>query len=313
MPELPEVETIRRGLSKRIIGRRIISLYFDWAKSFQGDKSMVEGQEIVNIERRAKTIRIKLKNAYSLLFHLKMTGQLIYREQSAVGSKQSAAKTTVDKLQTANYFAGGHPDHDWHAELPNKHTRIAFNLDDNSTLYFNDLRKFGWCKVMTEQEVQDFYAKSYGLEPLLLIDNLIGKVNPEFNVEYLQEKASRIPNRNIKQFLLDQTIVTGIGNIYADEILFDVQILPTRKVKDISINEWQKIIESTVKILNLAINHGGTTDSDYVNADGEKGGMQDYLKVYHKDGSRCAGKCGGFVLRTTVGGRGTHYCSNCQK
>jgi formamidopyrimidine-DNA glycosylase len=170
-------------------------------------------------------------------------------------------------------------------------------------LFFNDLRKFGWCKVLTNQEIIDLNDKSYGPEPFDL----------QFNADYLREKAVKIPNRKIKQFLLDQTIVAGIGNIYADEILFDTNILPTRKVKDINMKEWQDIVDSTIRILNLAISQGGTTDSDYVNAEGKKGGMQNYLKVYHKAGEKCANNCGSKIIRTTIGGRGTHYCESCQK
>lgn len=297
MPELPEVETIRRGLQKRIVSKKIIGIEIRVSKNFVGDKEIVLGQRVVDVVRRAKVVAIKLENNNNLLFHLKMTGQLVFRQSSVAGSQ-----SINHKLQTADQFAGGHPDHNWHAKLPNNTTATVFTFNDESKLFFNDLRKFGWCKILSNDKLQQIFDDEYGPEPF----------DPKFNAEYLMLTASKIPNRKFKQFLLDQSIIAGIGNIYADEIAFDVSIMPDRKVKDISLSEWKKIVESTRKILELAISHGGTTDSDYVNADGEKGGMQDYLKVYRKTGLLCPGDCGGVIKRMSIGGRGTHFCPKCQ-
>lgn len=291
VPELPEVETIKRGLESKIVGRKIADIDILWHKSFQGDKEKVIGLEVREVSRRAKLVRIELENDLNLVFHLKLTGQIIHE----------TLKPKTQNLVTD--FAGGHPSHDWHHKLPNSNTRIVFTFDDDSKLFFNDMRKFGWCKVLTNNEVEDIYKKDYGFEPL----------DTKFTVVYLLQKAKNIPNRTIKQFLLDQTIAAGMGNIYTDEALFDAKIMPTRKVKDIKKVEWQKIIEAIQKVLKLGIKHGGTTDSDYVNVDGKKGGMQDYLKVYHKVGEPCANRCGGKIERMVVGGRGTHYCKICQK
>lgn len=293
MPELPEVETIKRGLSDKIVGKKIADIEIRNAKSFQGDKLLVIGYKVIGIERRAKLIRIELSNNLSLLFHLKMTGQLVYRQD------------TRNKIQETNKkieFAGGHPSHDWHAVLPNTHTRIIFTFDDKSKLFFNDLRKFGWCKVLTPQAIEAL-DKEYGIEPF----------SSDFTVSNIVVRTNKLGNRNIKQFLTDQKIIAGIGNIYADESLFDAGIMPTRKIKDIKLSEWTKIRASILKILKLAIKYGGTTDSDYVNAEGKKGGMQDHLKVYHRTGKPCAGNCGSKIKRITIGGRGTHYCPKCQK
>jgi len=299
MPELPEVETIRRGLSKRIVGKKIVGTDIRVPKNFIGDKNLVIGHEVKEIVRRAKVVAIKLDNSLNLLFHLKMTGQLIYRQESSNIDNQLSGKSKIK----SDSFAGGHPDHNWHAELPNSTTAIIFTFNDGTKLYFNDLRKFGWCKVLNDQELQKIFDEEYGLEPF----------DDKFNAEYLMLRASKIPNRNIKQFLTDQTIVAGIGNIYVDESLFDAKIVPTRRVKDIQKSEWIKIIESVKKILELGIQFGGTTDSDYVNADGEKGGMQNHLKVYRKAGLPCPDECGGKIERISIGGRGTHFCRNCQK
>jgi len=296
MPELPEVETIRRGLSKRLADRTILNVEVKNVKSFQGETDKVIGAKIVNIERRAKVIRIKLSTGLNLLFHLKMTGQLIYKQESGITNQELRDKGE-------DYFAGGHPDHEWHKVLPDKTTALIFNFNDGSVLFFNDMRKFGWCKVLTDEVIEAIYRKDYGLEPL----------DDGFTVEYLLKKGKRIPNRNIKQFLMDQTIAAGMGNIYTDEALFDARIMPTRKIKDISMGEWKQLILSMRKVLELGIRYGGTTDSDYVNAEGHKGGMQDHLCVYHRTGELCCGECGGVVERMTIGGRGTHYCPKCQK
>ncbi|MGA2666523.1 MAG: bifunctional DNA-formamidopyrimidine glycosylase/DNA-(apurinic or apyrimidinic site) lyase [Patescibacteria group bacterium] len=283
MPELPEIETIKKGLAKKIIGKEIVDIKIETTKSFQGDKENILGAKIEEIGRRAKLISMKLSNGFNLLFHLKLTGQLIY-------------------VENGERMAGGHPSHDWHAKLPNTNTRLIFTFKNGSKLFFNDLRKFGWCKVLTDIELREIF-EGYGVEPF----------TSDFTVDYLLRKAKKIPNRNIKQFLTDQEIIAGIGNIYVDESLFLAGVLPTRKLRDLSMAEWQKINVSVLKVLKLGLKYGGTSDRDYVNALGVKGGMQNYLKVYHRVGQPCLGGCGGVVKRMTIGGRGTHYCPTCQK
>ena len=282
MPELPEVQTIANQLERELAGKEIVGLVVHNAKSFVGKRSDVISQKIINITRRAKVLTIKLSNKKWLLIHLKMTGQLIYVNEEI-------------------RIAGGHPDHDWHANLPNNHTRLTFEFADGSELFFNDIRKFGWCKVMGEEEMSTYFEK-YGPEPL-----------PKINLEYLKEKAVKMNKSAIKRFLMDQGVIAGIGNIYADEILFASQVHPERTAGSITDTEWQKIALNTEDILSFAIEMGGTTDSDYVNAYGVRGGMQDHLKVYHRTGEPCLKKCGGAVERIIVGGRSTHFCPNCQK
>ena len=282
MPELPEVETIAKQLNANLAGKEIVGLNVRNASSFAGKKEDIIGQKITSIARRAKVLIISLTNSRYLLFHLKMTGQLIY-------------------IDHAKRIAGGHADHDWHAELPNSHTRIIFDFGDEQKLYFNDLRKFGWAKVMTKPEMDDYLDK-YGPEPL-----------PKIDIEGLKARALRMKNSAIKKFLMDQSVISGIGNIYADETLFASRIHPKRLVGSITDKEWTEIAKNAEKILTLAVAKGGTTDSDYVNAYGQKGGMQDYLAVYHKVGEPCPNSCGGTIERTVVGGRGTHFCPRCQK
>jgi len=294
MPELPEVETIKRGLEKRIIGKAIADIEVRFPKTLHGEKSEVIGRKIIGLKRRAKVVAMNLENNLNLLFHLKMTGQLIFRSE--------LRKQNTENSENNDQFAGGHPSHDWHMQLPNSTTAITFTFDDDSKLFFNDLRKFGWCKVLNDEELEWIFKEEYGPEPFV----------QEFSAEYLMRQASKIPSRNAKQFLTDQKIIAGIGNIYADEILFQSRVSPLRKVRDIKLSEWKKIINDTKKVLEMGIKYGGTTDSDYVNAEGKKGGMQDHLNVYHKTGTPCPASCGGKIERISVGGRGTHYCPNCQ-
>lgn len=282
MPELPEVETITRQLHEKLAGKTIVGLNVLNEKSFSGSLANVEGSKVVAIGRRAKVVIITLDNDKFLLFHLKMTGQLIYIDHNM-------------------RIAGGHADHDWHAKLPNSHTRIIFDFGDKQKLYFNDMRMFGWCKLMTKSEM-DEYLERFGPEPL-----------PHVDIENLKERASRKGKSVIKKFLLDQGVIAGIGNIYADEILFASKIHPRRLVGSITNEEWQRIAVNTKDILEVAVREGGTTDSDYVNANGEKGGMQDYLQVYHHTGEACTEGCGGTIEKIVVGGRGTHFCPRCQQ
>jgi formamidopyrimidine-DNA glycosylase len=282
MPELPEVETIVNQLDENLAGKKIVGLSVLNAKSLVGNSKDITSQKIVNIRRRAKVVIMELTGGKYLLFHLKMTGQLIYIDHNL-------------------RIAGGHADHDWHAELPNSHTRIIFDLDSDKKLYFNDMRKFGWAKVMTKAEMDEYLGK-YGPEPL-----------PKLDINNLKTRVQRMKKTAIKKLLMDQGVVSGIGNIYADEILYASGIHPKRVSGSITDAEWKRLAQNTEKILVFAVEKGGTTDSDYVNAYGKKGGMQDYLKVYHHAGEACPASCGGKIERIVVSGRGTHFCPVCQK
>ena len=136
---------------------------------------------------------------------------------------------------------------------------------------------------------------------------------PDIDLDKFKNRGKRMPKSAIKKFILDQSVISGVGNIYADEALFDSRIHPKRLVSSITDTEWKTLADNIERILAFAISKGGTTDSDYVNAYGKVGGMQDYLKVYHKVESNCPNNCGGKIERIVVGGRGTHYCPICQK
>lgn len=261
MPELPEVETIKRGLEKKIVGLKIKSVKVLSAKNFIGDPQNIIGQKITAVDRRAKIIILKLEINF-LLIHLKMTGQLLLNK---------------------------HPD---------KYTRVIIEFNNQDKLYFNDLRKFGWMKV-----VKDLKSLKFGPEPL----------TKNFTQKYFKNLLGK-SKKSIKLILMDQEKISGVGNIYANEALFLAGIDPARKASDLQDKEINSLYLSLKKVLQQGILFGGTSakDESYRNLSGEKGQMQKHLRVYEKEGQQCF-RCQGKIKKIKLGGRGTYYCPACQK
>lgn len=291
MPELPEVETIRRGLEGAVVGREISDVDVRVAKMFSGQKDLVVGSKIMVIKRHAKMLEIDLSNSYALLIHLKMTGQLVFQ------GKGKSEKVKVEEVR------GGHPQKGYLGPLPNKFTHVIFHFKDGSILFFNDLRKFGYIKLYKQEELKNSKElKDLGPSPF----------DPEFNEEYLMRVVTKRSRIKIKQILLDQTIIAGIGNIYADESLFCAGISPLRPAGQIKRSEFTKLISCIKKVLEMGLKYGGSSENTFVNIEGKQGQMQNHFKIYRKTGLECPNHCG-VVKRTVVGGRGTHYCPVCQK
>lgn len=298
MPELPEVETIVKGLRPKIVGKQIISAQIllpkiVWLDTIQATgnketdqvKALVEAKTIQTITRRGKMIIMELSGGVIALLHLKMTGQLIYISS------------------TKERYAGGHSSPDLVKDLPTKSTRVVFQFEDKSTLYFNDQRQFGYLKIMTPaQYLAHLESLKFGPEAL----------SSEFNGAYLYQVAQKRPKITIKQLILDQHVVAGVGNIYADESLFNTQIHPAAPANTLSSDQVKSLVGKIKEVLEFSIAHNGTSSEHYVTSTGEQGDMQNYLKVYRKDGQPCP-RCGNTLHRMTIGGRGTHYCPNCQK
>lgn len=286
MPELPEVETIRRGLVQHLLGKVLAEVVVETPKQFIGDPRTLGGVAITELSRKGKLLIFHLSDGRYLTIHLKMTGQLLWK---GVGGES---------------VMGGHPSQTYIDQLPNKHTRMTFRFTDDSVLYFNDLRKFGFAELMGAEE---FAAHSF-----------LGRLGPEpleggFNAAYLQERLSKSKSAVIKSFLLDQAHIAGIGNIYADESLFRAGIHPERKAGSLTEDEVLMLTQSIKETLQLALTHGGSSERDYVNAIGEKGTYLKVANVYRKTGQPCP-RCPGFeIRRIKVGGRSTHFCANCQK
>ena len=294
MPELPEVETVRRGLHDLIRGKIVSGAKSDNQKSFPNSPDDVSqfliGSEIVNVRRRAKVLMIDLSTQYTLVIHLKMTGQMVY----------VAAKTrpAID----AERFAAGHPSDSMVNTLPDKSTRVAIEFSDGSNLYFNDQRKFGWMKLLPTIEVPNIdFMKRVGPEPL----------EADFTAEEFAERFKRRARTTIKAAILDQSVVAGVGNIYADESLWGARIHPSRLVQSVSQQEFQTLHEQVRAVMNLSIEKGGSTDKNYVNAEGGRGSYLEFANVFRREGEAC-NRCGMEIVKIRVAGRGTHVCPNCQ-
>lgn len=287
MPELPEVETVRRGLSSLLPGLVVASVEHDWAKSFPNTVTDVEafliGAKIQSVSRRAKVLLIELSSKYSLVIHLKMTGQLVFRSQDA-------------------RFGAGHPSESLISELPDKSTRVTLNFTDGSQLFFNDQRKFGWVRLIPTLEVMnlDFFQK-VGPEPLAA----------DFTWQVMKQQMLRRAKSNVKAVLLDQTVIAGIGNIYADESLWGAQIHPLTLVGKLNDEQFKTLYEELIFVLKLAIEKGGSTDKNYVNAEGKRGSYMSFARVFRREGQACP-RCGSVIIKTRVAGRGTHLCPSCQ-
>jgi len=288
MPELPEVETVKRGLLKLIVGKKIKNVSSDTARSFPNTEADVRlflvDSTITDVRRRAKVLMIDLSTNYTLVIHLKMTGQLVF----------------VDNTER---FAAGHPNDSLVGKLPDKSTRVIFEFNDESHLYFNDQRKFGWVKLMPTAEVTNIdFMKRVGPEPL----------EASFTVNEFTERFARRSKTTIKAAILDQSVIAGVGNIYADESLWGAKIHPGRQVGSITKAEFKKLYEEVRAVMNLSIEKGGSTNRNYVNAEGKKGSYMDFARVFRREGQACL-RCGTEIIKIRVAGRGTHICPECQK
>lgn len=286
MPELPEVETVKRGLENLIVGRVITAVNHDTDKSFPNSpddvSQFVIGARVDSIQRRAKVLLINLSSEYTLVVHLKMTGQLVYRGEQV--------------------FGAGHPNGSLIGELPDRSTRVTVTFKDGSQLFFNDQRKFGWMKLFPTVEVPNInFMQKVGPEPL----------SDDFTAAEFIQRFTRRKNSSIKAALLDQTVVAGIGNIYADESLFAARIHPETRVKDVPETKLRILFDEIRKVLMLSIEKGGSTDRNYVNAEGKRGSYIDFANVFRKEGRPCL-RCGHEIIKIRAAGRGTHLCPVCQ-
>lgn len=269
-------------------GHQITDVKYDWEKSFPNAKADIRafllGSKITSVKRRAKVLLIELDTNYSLVIHLKMTGQLVY-----VRDDEKAR------------FGAGHPTNSLTAKLPDRSTRVTLYLD-GAKLFFNDQRKFGWVRLVPTIEVENIdFFKKLGPEPL----------SDDFTAEDFIKCIRKRNRTNVKAALLDQTVIAGVGNIYADESLWGAKIHPSTKVLDISDSKLKKLFQELQFVLRLSIEKGGSTDKNYVDAEGKKGSYLSFAKVFRQENKPCP-RCGTIIEKTRVAGRGTHYCPKCQ-
>ena len=320
MPELPEVETVRRGLAELLPGRVVArTVVFDSPKSFPNAPADVEqflhGARVMAVRRRAKVLMIDLDTRYSLVVHLKMTGQLVFRQgYSRVSSAKNPGPgdkhaqilirdTTRIPSEPEPNFAGGHPNDSLIGELPDRSTRVQIDFTDGSRLFFNDQRKFGWVKLLPTDGVKNLpFMQKVGPEPL----------DPQTRAEDFIQRIRRRQNSMIKPAFLDQTVIAGVGNIYADEALWAARIHPQTRVKNISDQQLNTLFNELRQILQLSIDQGGSTDKNYVDAEGRKGNYLTFAHVFRREGQACHRHPDQEVIKLKVAGRGTHICPVCQ-
>lgn len=311
MPELPEVETIAKGLDKKLKNRKITGFWTDWPK--YGVKKSIIGHQISWVGRRAKNILIFFKDKHVLLVHQKMSGHLIVgkwtpnRSVIARGrtTKQSPQKEIPDKWQNQKWLPT--PFKGPLMEDENRFIRLIFFLDNGQMLALSDLRRFAKIRFGTEKEVLGHVdLQRLGPEPLEKSFHL-----KSFR-EIFKDFASRRPKAKIKQVLLDQNFISGIGNIYADEILWFTKIHPATPLNKIKPTQINEIYSATRKILTKAIKLGGTSADDYRDSDGNKGRYFAVRYAYAREKMPCY-RCKTPLQRIKIASRSSHFCPKCQK
>ena len=353
MPELPEVETVRRGLERLIVGRIVTNVtVHDSPKSFPNSahdvKQFFHNVVVTSVGRRAKVLLIGLSSEYTLVTHLKMTGQLVWVrgaagmpfmqqvafrhnnesarslqsaellagqrvKQSSTGQERTAPSsgktdsvampdTPAASSPGDDRFGAGHPNDSLIGSLPDPSTRVTIDFADGSHLYFNDQRKFGWMKLYPTLEVPNIdFMQKVGPEPL----------EESFTPAEFIPRVRRRAGTTIKAAILDQTVLAGVGNIYADESLWAAKIHPATRVRDVSNEQLANLLDEIKYVLQLSIEKGGSTNRNYVNAEGKKGSYTDFARVFRREGQECP-RCGATIEKLKVAGRGTHICPVCQ-
>lgn len=283
MPELPEVQTIISDLNKKIKGDTITGFWSDWPKAIKNLSANkftkeIKGRKVLGARRIGKNIFIDLSGNKIIYIHLKMTGHLLVKSV---------------KVKGKSYFN----------DKVNQYIHHIWYLGKNKTLEFSDLRKFGKILLIDTDKLKDVKEiKELGIDVM----------GPEFTQRFFNSLLDEKKNKKIRDILMDQNLISGIGNIYASEILFEAGIMPARIAKDIKPEEKSKLYNAIKRVFEKAIKLRGTSDSDYRDTGGAPGNFQKVLKVYRREGQRCR-KCGTIVKRIKMGQRSAFYCPHCQK
>jgi formamidopyrimidine-DNA glycosylase len=276
MPELPEVETVRRQLESELKGKRIVSVDVRFAGRLNVSATVFQkrlaGATLKTFGRRAKLLLLGFSNGWTLVVHLKMTGKFLIRSKS---------------------------------EAPTKHDHVVFHLADKRQLFFRDVRKFGYLKLVPTKDLAKLILdkESYGPEPL----------DPGFTYRKFRMCLTGSPNKKLKPLLMDQTCIAGLGNIYADEACWFALVRPTRKVGTLTETELKGLYRGALGTLKDSLKHGGTSADDFLNVYGQPGGNEPYLAVYGRTGEKCRRRDGGVIEKIWIGARSAHFCPKCQK
>jgi formamidopyrimidine-DNA glycosylase len=282
MPELPEVETMRLQLKKYLTGHKIVSVEVKNRKTFQGDEKSITGGKVTGTRRFGKVSVIDLDNGYSILTHVKLTGQYIYRGPNLKNPSKLSSKVI-----------GG---------IPGPHTLVIFNLDKGGELYYNDVRRFGWIRIEKTEDVEK--------------EKFIVKLGPEPFKDLTLEIFKSIllkSDRPIKIVLMDQEKMGGVGNIYANDALWLSKINPKMPAKDIGPAEAKTLYEAVLTVLKAGLKYGGASELAFVTPDGAEGEYQKHTLAYGREGEPCERCHRATFKKFFLGGRGTYFCPVCQK
>ncbi len=303
------METIKRQLDKEIAGKKITAVEVLSEKILKMPKARfiknVVGAKVKSVQRRAKLLIWNLNNGWSILTHLKMTGQYVLDTACPAVSLRGARNERRGNLSAASRsrvilnepaLGGGSEE----SLVANKHTRVIFSFG-KIKLFFNDMRRFGYLRLFKTDDLSEFLDKEYGPEPL----------DKKFTLKKFEEVLKRRPNMKIKQLLMEQKLIAGVGNIYAQEACFMARVLPMRQAKSLKQIERKKIFNSFRKVMSEAIKYGGTSSENYLNLYGKQGDFVKRLKVYGRAKQKCR-RCGAVLKTVKLGGRGTVYCEKCQ-
>ncbi|MBK5110393.1 MAG: bifunctional DNA-formamidopyrimidine glycosylase/DNA-(apurinic or apyrimidinic site) lyase [Thermoleophilia bacterium] len=305
MPELPEVETIRRQLEPDLVGRKleaveVLDAYFSKPSTAAAFERAAAGREVLDVGRRGKYLMLELDDGNSVVIHLRMTGSLVLREPDGSANPGDPRVSPNSSPQAVDTSQAG-PSADPAVDSGERHLRARFLLDDGGELRFSDPRRFGRGFVAGPDELDAYFGSRLGIEPL----------SPEFTVEAM---AAMTAGRTgpLKSFLLNQKGVAGVGNIYADEALFRAGLHPLSPGGSMRDEHHRALRDGVVESLERGLDLGGASIDDYRDARGESGAMQNEFLVHRREGEGCP-RCGETIVRIVVGGRSTYFCPGCQK
>lgn len=290
MPELPEVETVRLQLQKYLIGHEIQDVKISDTKIFSGNPKEIIGGKVEDVRRFAKVLSIDLSNGNSIVIHIKLTGQLIYRGPN------------LKKLpMLSKKIVGG---------VPGPHTHVIFKLDKSGFLYYNDIRRFGWIRVEKSIDVEkEKFVSKLGPEPNIGQDS---KGLTFLTIDAFTSILSKT-SRAVKVVLMDQAKMGGVGNIYANDALWLAKIDPKRKANSLQTTETHELYEAIHTVLKAGLKYGGASELAFVTPDGAEGEYQDHTLAYGHEGEVCERCHKDKITKYFLGGRGTYWCPNCQK
>jgi formamidopyrimidine-DNA glycosylase len=298
MPELPEVETMKLQLAKYLVGHKILSVEVKNRRTFQGDETKILDAKILDIRRFGKVSVIDLSNGYSILTHVKLTGQYIYRGPN-LSCKVGSGSARKNPPLSSKVIGG----------LGGPHTLVIFNLDRDGVLYYNDVRRFGWIRIEKTEDVEkEKFIVKLGPEPHVTE----GFAGQALTLDLFRQVLSKT-SRPVKLVLMDQTKMGGVGNIYANDALWLAKINPKIPSKELQNDKVTDLYKAIFSVLKEGLKYGGASELAFVTPDGREGEYQNHTLVYGREGEPCERCHKSMIQKFFLSGRGTYFCPVCQK